>query len=141
MFLPLMSFGQVITYEDLKSITDEKRFQRVFIENNYQRFEDAEFDEETLAYAYDLQGKGKDAKSKSFAMYHLDNKVFAVAYTGKWVYNEIFDVAKEDLEFVKVDEDDFAVYKDGDFYIGFKIEQSDTGSGGWYTIEARYIKE
>jgi len=141
MFLPLMSFGQVITYEDLKSITDEKQFQRVFIENNYQRFEDAEFDEETLAYAYDLQGKGKDAKSKSFAMYHLDNKVFGVAYTGKWVYNEIFDVAKEDLEFVKVDEDDFAVYRDGDFYIGFKIEQSDTGSGGWYTIEARYMKE
>jgi hypothetical protein len=111
MFLPLMSFGQVITYEDLKSITDEKQFQRVFIENNYQRFEDAEFDEETLAYAYDLQGKGKDAKSKSFAMYHLDNKVFGVAYTGKWVYNEIFDVAKEDLEFVKVDEDDLQFIK------------------------------
>lgn len=137
MFLPLMSFGQVITFEDLKSITDKQQFQRFFIERNYQRFEDEEFVEEILSYAYNLKGKGKDIKCSSYAKYFVDSRQFSLAFTSEWAYNNIFDVAKEDLEFVNVTEDDYAIYRDGDFVIFFKIEQTDTDDN-WYTIRVMY---
>ena len=130
LFLPLMSFGQVITYEDLKSITDEKSFQRVFIENNFEQVEKKS--EVKLNYGYDIIKREKKLVASTWAYYDLEDEGKFLQYDNKLVenYNRVFDVAKKELLFLKII-NGYAVYTNGYFQMGFKNGLNDDG---WYSI-------
>ena len=130
LFLPFISIGQDITYEDLISITNRQEFERVFIENNFEQVEKKS--EVKLNYRYDIIKREKKLVASTWAYYDLEDEGKFLQYDNKLVenYNRVFDVAKKELLFLKII-NGYAVYTNGYFQMGFKNGLNDDG---WYSI-------
>ena len=111
LFLPFISIGQDMTYEDLISFENKQQVERFLIERNYERYDYD--DKEFINYAYNLDIKdGENWYSKSATISlesELDFYVIPITfYVGfdffeEKDYNRIYDVAKKELEFMFVD--------------------------------------
>ena len=112
LFLPFISIGQDMTYEDLISFENKQQVERFLIERNYERYDYD--DKEFINYVYNLDIKdGENWYSKSATISlesELDFYVIPITfYVGfdffeEKDYNRIYDVAKKELEFGYVNE-------------------------------------
>ena len=109
LFVPLISFGQYITYEDVMSIKDGRQFQRLLIERNYERYNYD--DEEYISYGYGLTIKdGENWVRKGGFLSLTNDTIFGfpttfnigLTFFEEEDYNRIYDVAKKELEFFNV---------------------------------------
>ena len=65
LFLPFISIGQDMTYEDLISFENKQQVERFLIERNYERYDYD--DKEFINYAYNLDIKdGENWYSKTY---------------------------------------------------------------------------
>ena len=107
-FIPFISIGQDMTYEDLMSFENTKQIERFLIERNYERFDND--NEEDIKYGYNVDFRdGKYVMNKGVLIgitndttnYEFDLFVDFM-FTLKEDYNLIYDVAKKELEFLDV---------------------------------------
>ncbi len=127
LFLPFISIGQDMTYEDLISFENKQQVERFLIERNYERYDYD--DKEFINYAYNLNIKnGENWYSKSATISlesELDFYVIPITfYVGfdffeEKDYNRIYDVAKKELEFSMVLEG-IALYTGENVIVGFQ---------------------
>ena len=133
LFLPFISIGQDMTYEDLISFENKQQVERFLIERNYERYDYD--DKEFINYAYNLDIKdGENWYSKSATISlesELDFYVIPITfYVGfdffeEKDYNRIYDVAKKELEFLDV-VNGMALYniKESGLIVGFSITEN-----------------
>ena len=127
LFLPFISIGQDMTYEDLISFENKQQVERFLIERNYERYDYD--DKEFINYAYNLDIKdGENWYSKSATISlesELDFYVIPITfYVGfdffeEKDYNRIYDVAKKELEFSMVLEG-ITLYTGENVIVGFQ---------------------
>jgi hypothetical protein len=105
LFIPFISIGQDMTYEDLMSFENTKQIERFLIERNYERFDND--NEEDIKYGYNVDFRdGKYMMNKGVLIgitndttnYEFDLFIDFM-FTLKEDYNRIYDVAKKELEF------------------------------------------
>ena len=124
LFVPIMSFGQEITFDELMSINSIDTFKRVVIENSFEYSSEDNY----IRYGYklDTNKKGEDVASK-WASYgkEFGNFLFQFIKDG-WVeleYNRIVSDIKSKCEYFEVN-DEYVIYNcdDSTFegQIGFK---------------------
>ena len=112
LFFPLISFGQIKTFDEIKRITSQETFERVCIENGYEK---SLMQEDTLVmyvlnpYYYEK----KIIKSSGQAYYYLSEKEmnsfrFNFENSRPYDYNEnydnIFDEVKSNCDYVDISE-------------------------------------
>ena len=127
LFLPFISIGQDMTYEDLISFENKQQVERFLIERNYERYDYD--DKEFINYVYNLDIKdGENWYSKSATISlesELDFYVIPITfYVGfdffeEKDYNRIYDVAKKELEFSMVLEG-ITLYTGENVIVGFQ---------------------
>ena len=109
LFIPFITIGQDITYEDLMSVKDGRQFQRLLIERNYERYDYD--DEENISYAYGLTIKDGENWMKKAGFLSLTNDTIfgfpttfniGLTFFEEEDYNRIYDVAKKELKFQDV---------------------------------------
>ena len=134
LFIPFMSIGQDMTYEDLMSFENTKQIERFLIERNYERYD--KDNEDYIKYGYNIDfrdggvfaNKGasisikNDSLSFNFAL-GLDLNVDFMFWDEE-DYNRIYDVAKKELEFLDV-VSGIAIYflKESNVMVGFSIRE------------------
>ena len=139
LFIPLMSFSQEITFDELMSINSTDSFKRVVIENG---FEFQRINSEYLSYGFEVT-KNKDGdRAKKYAMYNEEFglTLFIFFKDGLWVereYNQIVSDIKSKCEYVEID-GEYATYNcsessfngtigimsaDGAGYVRIKLKQ------------------
>ena len=112
LFLPFISIGQVMTYEDLIGFENSQQVERFLVENNYERFD---FDDkEYIKYGWKLELKDEEYVANKSAYIFLKKDIDSVPLKVKLSvefmlvdeidYNRIYDVAKKELEFMFVNE-------------------------------------
>ncbi len=111
LFLPIMSIGQDMTYEDLIGFENSQQVERFLVENNYERFD---FDDkEYIKYGWKLELKDGEYIANKSAFISLKNDIDSIPvkvkvrvefmFVDEINYNRIYDVAKKELEFMFVD--------------------------------------
>ena len=135
LFIPFMSIGQDMTYEDLMSFENTKQIERFLIERNYERFDKE--NKENIKYGYNLDlrdGEYFMNKGARISIYN-DSLSFKNAFTldlyvdfmftSEEDYNRIYDVAKKELEFLDV-VNGMALYniKESGLIVGFSITEN-----------------
>ena len=125
LFIPLMSIGQEITFDELMSINSLDTFKRVVIENSYELSDGDNYI--TYGYELDTNEKGVEVSTK-WASYDKEfgNFLFQFIKDGLWVeleYNRIVSDIKSKCEYFEIN-DEFVIYNcdDSTFegQIGFK---------------------
>ena len=112
LFLPIMSIGQDMTYEDLIGFENNQQVERFLVENNYERFD---FDDkEYIKYGWNLDLRDGEYVVNKGAFIFLNTEIDSVPVKVKVSvefmfvleedYNRIYDVAKKELEFGYVNE-------------------------------------
>ena len=112
LFLPLMSFGQDMTYEDLMGFENTKQVERFLIERNYEKFDKE--DKKNINYGYNIDYRDDGTYINKGARISIDNDSLSFKnafnlgfyvdfmFTSEEDYNRIYDVAKKELEFLDV---------------------------------------
>ena len=112
LFIPFMSIGQDMTYEDLMSFENTKQIERFLIERNYERFD--KDNKENIKYGYNLDLRDGEYFMNKGARISIDNDSLSFKnafnlgfyvdfmFTSEEDYNRIYDVAKKELEFLDV---------------------------------------
>jgi hypothetical protein len=145
LFLPFISVGQDMTYEDLMGFENTQQIERFLIEHNYERFD---FDnEEEIKYGYDIDLRDGESWLNKLASINLNtdkdslsfNNYFGVEFNVDFVfvdeedYNRIYDVAKKELEFGFVNEG-IAYYTGENVMVAFRKKE-------YYNINILRMKE
>jgi len=111
-FIPFISIGQDMTYEDLMSFENTKQIERFLIERNYERFD--KDNKENIKYGYNLDLRDGEYFMNKGARISIDNDSLSFKnafnlgfyvdfmFTSEEDYNRIYDVAKKELEFLDV---------------------------------------
>ena len=132
-FLPLMSFGQDMTYEDLMGFENTKQVERFLIERNYEKFDKE--DKKNINYGYNIDYRDDGTYINKGARISIDNdslsfkNAFNLDLYVEFMfwnvddYNRIYDVAKKELEFKDV-LNGMAVYSSQESFVsvGFRIQ-------------------
>ena len=135
LFIPFMSIGQDMTYEDLMSFENTKQIERFLIERNYERFDFD--DEENIKYGYNLDLRDGEYFMNKGARISIDNDSLSFKnaftldfyvdfmFTSEEDYNRIYDVAKKELEFLDV-YNGMALYniEESGVIVGFSITEN-----------------
>ena len=112
LFVPFISIGQDMTYEDLMSFENTKQIERFLIERNYERFD--KDNKENIKYGYNLDLRDGEYFMNKGARISIDNDSLSFKnafnlgfyvdfmFTSEEDYNRIYDVAKKELEFLDV---------------------------------------
>ena len=133
LFIPFMSIGQDMTYEDLMSFENTKQIERFLIERNYERFD--KDNKENIKYGYNLDLRDGEYFMNKGARISIDNdslsfkNAFNLDLYVEFMlwnvddYNRIYDVAKKELEFKDV-LNGMAVYSSQESFVsvGFRIQ-------------------
>ncbi len=107
LFLPIMSIGQDMTYEDLMGFENNQQVERFLVENNYERYD---FDDkEYIKYGWNLDLRDGEYVANKGAYILLNTEIDSIPVKVKVSvkfmlvneedYNRIYDVAKKELEF------------------------------------------
>ena len=142
MFLPLMSIGQDMTYEDLMGFENNQQVERFLVENNYERFD---FDnEEYIRYGWELDIRDGEYVVNKGAHIFLDTEIDSLPvkvgvgvefmFMNEEDYNRIYDVAKKELEFGFVE-------KGSAYYFGKQVIVSFRKSEAHYIYLIRVEEE
>jgi len=148
MFIPLVTFGQVISYNDVMSISSINMFEKIVIENGFEKYEDSltvenkEVMKSTYAYGLKKGNTLEEDTAQIIGVYYPDgfsfgfydiNFVTGVDALSKLLdtgYDKIFNKVKDRCsysEIVEISGKDYAVYNcdDADFKgrIGFVKSQ------------------
>ena len=111
-FIPFISIGQDMTYEDLMSFENTKQIERFLIERNYERYDYD--DEENIRYGYNIDYRDGGIFANKGASISIENDSLSFNYEfgldlyvdfmffEEEDYNRIYDVAKKELEFFEV---------------------------------------
>ncbi len=135
LFIPFMSIGQDMTYEDLMSFENTKQIERFLIERNYERFD--KDNKENIKYGYNLDLRDGEYFMNKGARISIDNDSLSFKnaftldlfvdfmFTSEEDYNRIYDVAKKELEFLDVF-NGMALYtiKESGLIVGFSITEN-----------------
>jgi len=135
LFVPFMSIGQDMTYEDLMSFENTKQIERFLIERNYERFD--KDNKENIKYGYNLDLRDGEYFMNKGARISIDNDSLSFKnaftldlfvdfmFTSEEDYNRIYDVAKKELEFLDVF-NGMALYtiKESGLIVGFSITEN-----------------
>ena len=127
LFLPIMSIGQDMTYEDLMGFENNQQVERFLIENNYERFD---FDnEEYIKYGWNLDLRDGEYVVNKGAFIFLNTEIDSIPvkvkvsvefmFVNEEDYNRIYDVAKKELEFSMVLEG-IKLYTGENVIVGFQ---------------------
>ena len=131
LFIPIMSFGQEIKFDEIMSINSLDTFKRVVIENSFEFSNGDNYI--TYGYKLDTNKKGVEVASK-WASYDKEfgNFLFQFIKDGLWVdleFNRIVSDIKSKCEYFEIN-DEYVTYNcdDSTFegQIGFKTSE---GSG------------
>ena len=111
LLIPLMSFGQEITFDELMTISSTDSFKRVVIENGFEFNEDKD---DFIWYGYKVTKKKSGESAKKWAIYNEEYglSIFQFFKDGIWVeleYNQIVSEIKSNCEYVEID-GDYATY-------------------------------
>ena len=134
LFIPFISIGQDMTYEDLMSFENTKQIERFLIERNYERFD--KDNKENIKYGYNLDLRDGEYFMNKGARISIDNDSLSFKnaftldlyvdfmFTSEEDYNRIYDVAKKELEFLDV-VNGMALYniKESGLIVGFSITE------------------
>ena len=134
LFIPFISIGQDMTYEDLMSFENTKQVERFLIERNYERYEKE--DKKNINYGYNINYRDGGVFANKGARISIDNdsltfkNVFNIDLYVEFMfwnvddYNRIYDVAKKELEFQDV-LNGMAVYNSQESFVivGFRIQE------------------
>ena len=135
LFVPFMSIGQDMTYEDLMSFENTKQIERFLIERNYERFD--KDNKENIKYGYNLDLRDGEYFMNKGARISIDNDSLSFKnafnlgfyvdfmFTSEEDYNRIYDVAKKELEFLDVF-NGMALYniEESGVIVGFSITEN-----------------
>ena len=111
LFVPFISIGQIKTLDEIKRITSQETFERVCIENGYEK--SIKMQEDTLT-TYLLNPKfndeGEIIKGEGFAYYYTSEKEmnsFRFGFFDNYFdynndYNDIFDKVKSNCDYIDV---------------------------------------
>ena len=135
LFIPFISIGQDMTYEDLMSFENTKQIERFLIERNYERFD--KDNKENIKYGYNLDLRDGEYFMNKGARISIDNDSLAFKnafnlgfyvdfmFTSEEDYNRIYDVAKKKLEFLDVF-NGMALYniEESGVIVGFSITEN-----------------
>ena len=135
LFIPFISIGQDMTYEDLMSFENTKQIERFLIERNYERFD--KDNKENIKYGYNLDLRDGEYFMNKGARISIDNDSLSFKnaftldlyvdfmFTSEEDYNRIYDVAKKELEFLDV-VNGMALYniKESGLIVGFSITEN-----------------
>tara|TARA_Y100000385_G_scaffold239267_1_gene254598 strand:+ start:212 stop:691 length:480 start_codon:yes stop_codon:yes gene_type:complete len=114
-FIPFISIGQINTLDEIKRITSQETFERVCIENGYEKSKELQGDNDNII-AYALNPKFNDEreiiKGEGFAYYYISEKEmnsFRFGFMDNVLnynndYDNIFDKAKSNCDYVDVTE-------------------------------------
>jgi hypothetical protein len=120
LFIPLVSFGQNISFKDLMSIDSKNTFIKLMVENSFAAI-DSEVGGVSYALTPEKGDKGQDI-SAAFAWFTYNQFIFQFSRTGtrpNWEgiisnpYDELFSKVKRRCKFVKikaVGKDNYACY-------------------------------
>jgi len=135
LFIPFISIGQDMTYEDLMSFENTKQIERFLIERNYERFD--KDNKENIKYGYNLDLRDGEYFMNKGARISIDNDSLSFKnafnlgfyvdfmFTSEEDYNRIYDVAKKKLEFLDVF-NGMALYniEESGVIVGFSITEN-----------------
>jgi len=112
LFIPLMSLGQEITYDELMTINSEDTFMKVVIENGYEFYDE---DEQYVRYGVDITRDKKEGDTSfKWAIYEKEFGIYLFQYVKNniWVgkeYNDRVRDIKSNCEYFEIS-DKYATY-------------------------------
>jgi hypothetical protein len=95
LLFPIFSFSQ-ITYKDVMSISSEKMFKKVMIENGYEW--NSRDDEDGLIYGWEIEKDSINGNKSSKWGYYLDNGEFMVSFSRKSLLNNLLKLEEDNTE-------------------------------------------
>lgn len=116
------SQAQLISLKDLIRIESDEQFERIFIENNYEKYNDNK--SETISYKFESIETNQDINSAIYSSFLVNKSEIYISYEKEKViwYNRLFDEVKRTCRFIYVS-DGRAYYQCADNklkMIGFK---------------------
>ncbi len=132
LFVPIMSFGQEITFDELMSINSLDTFKRVVIENSFEFSNGDNFI--TYGYKLDTNKKGEEVATK-WASYAKETGAFIFQFLkdGLWVdreYNRIVSDIKAKCEYFEIN-DEYVTYNCDDSTFEGQIGFMTSGGSGY----------
>jgi len=111
LFIPLMSFSQEITFDELMTINSTDSYKRVVIENG---FEFHEIKDEFIWYGFEINKRKGGDTAKKWSLYNEEYglTIFQFIKNGLWIereYNQIVSDIKSKCEYSKID-GEYATY-------------------------------
>ena len=112
LFVPFISIGQIKTLDEIKRITSQETFERVCIENGYEKSKELQEDN-YIVYALNPTFNDKnEILSQGFALYYTSEKEmnsFRFSFSDNtwnknYDYNDIFNKVKSNCNYVDITE-------------------------------------
>ena len=107
LFIPIVCFGQVNSYTDIKKINSLDQFKRIAIENGYEKSKIQDSDNIVEYYLEPSYDDKEVISAKGAAYYYIANGDFRFVFEENYVrvnleYDDIFDEVKKDCQFFKI---------------------------------------
>lgn len=96
------SQAQLISLKDLIRIESDEQFERIFIENNYEKYNDNK--SETISYKFESIETNQDINSAIYSSFLVNKSEIYISYEKEKViwYNRLFDKVKRTCRFIYV---------------------------------------
>ena len=107
LFIPLFSFGQVTSFEDIKKITSLNQFKRIVIENGYEKAK-TQNDENIVEYYLEPYYNDEGLVNlQGAALYNVGNGDFRFVYKERlfrmvYEYEDIFEEVQKNCLFFEI---------------------------------------
>ena len=107
LFIPVVCFGQVNSYTDLKKINSLDQFKRIAIENGYEKSKTQNYDNIVEYYLEPSYDNEEGISAKGVAFYYTSNGDFRFIFKENIFgvnleYDDIFDEVKKDCQFFEI---------------------------------------